>query len=398
MDDSLRPLQWRIWALEDETMATQQAAAAAQALASARAGLEARFMQLVGDTAGLRQREIEALDESLRPMQWTIWALEDEAAARDNLMAGYQREKSALQATIDKHRDYARTLREVRDAMYLDGDSPLNPAARTAEALRQYRDTFAAAQGGDLDAIARLQGVSAAYLKALKDSSPTKLDYNRGFAEVVTGLTLTASASTAVASVAQAQLDVMTGQLNALGLLTSTTQQGFESLLAAYNAARTNVSTALGGQSTPPQVSALESLYLGVLGRQSDVGGLAFWNNAMLNGGMSIAEVEAAFKASPEGKLKGYAGGGVASGWSIVGERGPELVNFTDPGRVYSHEQSRRMLAANDSSGDEAARRAEAAAMMRELMALRKIVQRLEIDGLYVRGPAPDAAVQTVAA
>jgi hypothetical protein len=56
------------------------------------------------------------------------------------------------------------------------------------------------------------------------------------------------------------------------------------------------------------------------------------------------------------------------------------------------------MLAANDSSGDEAARRAEAAAMMRELMALRKIVQRLEIDGLYVRGPAPDDAVQTVAA
>ena len=31
-----------------------------------------------------------------------------------------------------------------------------------------------------------------------------------------------------------------------------------------------------------------------------------------------------------------YAKGGIADGWSIVGEEGPELVNFTSPGRVYT--------------------------------------------------------------
>lgn len=42
-----------------------------------------------------------------------------------------------------------------------------------------------------------------------------------------------------------------------------------------------------------------------------------------------------------------YAQGGIASGWSIVGERGPELVNFTSPGRVYTAEQTAAALSGN---------------------------------------------------
>ena len=39
-----------------------------------------------------------------------------------------------------------------------------------------------------------------------------------------------------------------------------------------------------------------------------------------------------------------FANGGYASGWSIVGERGPELVNFSQPGRVYNAEQTAKAL------------------------------------------------------
>lgn len=39
-----------------------------------------------------------------------------------------------------------------------------------------------------------------------------------------------------------------------------------------------------------------------------------------------------------------FAKGGIASGWSVVGERGPELVNFTNPGRVYTAEQTAAAL------------------------------------------------------
>jgi hypothetical protein len=36
--------------------------------------------------------------------------------------------------------------------------------------------------------------------------------------------------------------------------------------------------------------------------------------------------------------------GGLASGWSIVGEQGPELVNFTSPGRVYTANETSGMF------------------------------------------------------
>lgn len=46
------------------------------------------------------------------------------------------------------------------------------------------------------------------------------------------------------------------------------------------------------------------------------------------------------------GKIEGFAVGGLAMpGWAVVGERGPELVNFSTPGRVYTAEQTQRMLA-----------------------------------------------------
>ncbi len=36
--------------------------------------------------------------------------------------------------------------------------------------------------------------------------------------------------------------------------------------------------------------------------------------------------------------------GGYRQGWTVVGENGPELVNFSDPGRVYTADQTQKML------------------------------------------------------
>lgn len=60
-----------------------------------------------------------------------------------------------------------------------------------------------------------------------------------------------------------------------------------------------------------------------------------------LGGGSNIA-----FTSDPSWKIDymPHANGGIASGWSLVGERGPELVNFTSPGRVYTAEQTAAAL------------------------------------------------------
>ena len=45
-----------------------------------------------------------------------------------------------------------------------------------------------------------------------------------------------------------------------------------------------------------------------------------------------------------------FAEGGYARGLAVVGERGPELVDFTAPGRVYSNDRLRELAGAGGGS------------------------------------------------
>lgn len=52
-------------------------------------------------------------------------------------------------------------------------------------------------------------------------------------------------------------------------------------------------------------------------------------------------------RSTSGGPMRAFAKGGFAApGWALVGEEGPELVNFSNPGRVYTADQSRKMLGA----------------------------------------------------
>ncbi len=67
--------------LREQIAALDAAAAAAENFAAERTGLEVRLLQAQGDTATLRQRELDALAPGNREIQLRIFALEDEAAA-----------------------------------------------------------------------------------------------------------------------------------------------------------------------------------------------------------------------------------------------------------------------------------------------------------------------------
>lgn len=90
LDASNQALQQQIWALQDQAAAAREAETAARALEQAqkaisteRYNLETQLLQAQGDTAALRARELEKLDESNRAIQLQIWALEDLAAANN---------------------------------------------------------------------------------------------------------------------------------------------------------------------------------------------------------------------------------------------------------------------------------------------------------------------------
>ena len=68
----------------------------------------------------------------------------------------------------------------------------------------------------------------------------------------------------------------------------------------------------------------------------------------ILGGGVKTGSGYGSMGDIPAGVFIGgksaYANGGVAEGWSLVGEKGPELVNFSQPGRVYTADQTAKAL------------------------------------------------------
>lgn len=128
----------------------------------------------------------------------------------------------------------------------------------------------------------------------------------------------------------------------------------FEAEKSVVGALRTARDTAVAnlGVSQAPASYAQENLTTGtasgyeyftyIVGQESLVGAAQQANAAYM---AEVAKAYELYKAIP-----GHADGGVASGWSMVGERGPELVDFRTPGRVYTADQTRGMMsgAAND--------------------------------------------------
>lgn len=87
LDESNRELLQRIFNLQDEQQRIAEAEQARAAIAQERAGLETQLMQLMGNTEGLRQRELEAIDGSNRGLLQRIFNLQDEQAEQQRLAA-----------------------------------------------------------------------------------------------------------------------------------------------------------------------------------------------------------------------------------------------------------------------------------------------------------------------
>lgn len=115
----------------------------------------------------------------------------------------------------------------------------------------------------------------------------------------------------------------------------------------------------------------IADIYKNVLGRDADIGGLNYY----VSSGLTTSQIEASIKESAEAaaraistdvqntflqgvassvgqttNIKAYADGGYYSGGlALVGEKGPELINFSNPGMVYTAAQTSNLLAG---SGD----------------------------------------------
>lgn len=223
IDATNRGLQEQLWALQDAA----DAAAKAAALANAQRGLEIQLMEAQGDATGAlaakRQIELAALDASLQGLQAAIYAAQDfaqasalaadqVASARDDLREAWERERADLQATIDKFRAFATSLKAFRAS--LDAADPSEAALAAAGA--EFQRVASLARLGNEEALGDLQGVSEKFLAVSEGQSKTLLDHLRNVWAVKAAVEAAENTASRTASIAEQQLASLDAQVAGL--------------------------------------------------------------------------------------------------------------------------------------------------------------------------------------
>lgn len=205
LDPSNRALQELINSLTDQQAATAAAAAAARdaaaaeaAITSERSGLETRLLQVQGDTAALRARELAALDPSNRTLLERIFAIEDERTAQ----------QAAAQAAAEAARaaeEQARAAERVREAWRSIGDTLLEEAQRilgvdasvssmsAAQAQARFAIATGQARAGDEQAAKALPELTRTLLALVGNTASTRAELDLARAQVAASLQGTAA-------------------------------------------------------------------------------------------------------------------------------------------------------------------------------------------------------------
>ena len=134
-----------------------------------------------------------------------------------------------------------------------------------------------------------------------------------------------------------------------------------------------------------PREQEIANLYREILGREPDPDGLNFYANIS---GRSIDAIRKNLLSSPEYRNRAV-GGYTSPGMVLVGEEGPELVNFRSPGMVYTSAQTQNLLGGSGGQeiiGELRSLREDQRAQSKALVALQsrmtRIIERWEGDGM----------------
>ncbi|WP_447926950.1 tape measure protein [Vreelandella sp. EE27] len=141
----------------------------------AREQLERQLLTLQGNTAELRRRDLEALDESNRPLQQRVWALQDEQERLRNL----ERQQQERVRAINQERDaLARAKQQLAGfSNSIDGwianrrgtDAGLaSPGDQLAASSQAFYEQYDKAKGGDRDAMNSITQYADRFIEAQK--------------------------------------------------------------------------------------------------------------------------------------------------------------------------------------------------------------------------------------
>jgi hypothetical protein len=332
LDESLRPLQERVYALQDEAAKHKLGIALLRAQGNETAAVAAE-----------RADELAAMDASLRPMQARIWLLQDESAAIDAAYSALERsvaaekklKETAYKAASDaiaKQIDTVKTrlsdLQALSSTLHgaLDQLHPGGQDANTRRAAQAQLDTMLAIvkAGGALPKADDVQRVLSTLTADSTDQFASFRDYQRD-------QYLTAIKLTDLSEATDTQIDNTQAQLDALNALKDATDAAYQadidrldgiletakaqidalkgidvSVLSVVDAVNNLGSLIAASQSANAGTAQIVGAYQSALGRAPDAAGLAFWQQQAANG-VPMSSIIGAIGSSAEaqGKIDG---------------------------------------------------------------------------------------------
>lgn len=297
LDGINKVMQIRINELEDEAKVITSEIALYTAL-----GLTEEALILT------RAREMRTVEDLLKPAKLYLYALQDQAAIKSKLTTAYNKENSALKTTLNTLSTSIKTLNDYRTTLLAGDKSILTPAEKYQQSKFQAEQIAAIATGiattdaeilAKQEAISKLPSVTGTFLEASKGLYASSEQYTQDFNSVLALLDATGVSLVKQQTDAEKQLETLNNSYSALGFIEENTATTAE-LIAQYLSA----------------VSSTESA--------------RFTSQASGSTASSI--------------IPAFASGGLAQGIALVGEQGPELVDFKTPARVYSNRASNDLL------------------------------------------------------
>ncbi len=175
--------------------------------AIAGAGLVAGVLGIFG---GGGKKKKEAMEAEAARAQAELNALTEAGTElHDQLAEAYERESDALQDTIDKFEDFAKSLGDFRRELDTGPAALLSPEAQYNANRAAFTDTAAKARLGDPDALGDLQRVSQDYLDASRSYYASSGRYFADLADVKAAVEAAQGTAQRTADNAKTELDVL---------------------------------------------------------------------------------------------------------------------------------------------------------------------------------------------
>ncbi len=274
---------------------------------------------------------------------------------------------SAQEDLVSSYTDVVDSIEDALNSMRISSESPLTPEQQLNNIEQLYNAALDTALNGAteqerLDAYQKMIEYSQEYSDIAREYFGANEEYAAIWKTIESDLERAEAVANSQLNSARATLETLRGSLSAQ-----------ESMLAAlrsqYDQMERDYQVAVG------TLHATMSVASAIDGLQSAIRNLQIVTNIYNSGGSTggntgIIKPELADDSgfwSPIFDAKGgiisitpekpfippqYATGGIAAGWSLVGEEGPELVNFSNPGRVYTADDTAGMFGSTSSNDD----------------------------------------------